>query len=138
MNIEEYWDSKLVDRKGFITLLHFNNYDCNFNNYIICNDGSELLRFKAKNNNEAIKEFKLYLLKRKYNNNQFNILEFKDFLINCKDNNIKVCYMYDILGILSNFRINNKSITCYDSLNNKIRFTYKSDYIFYKEAILID
>lgn len=66
------------------------------------------------------------------------IIDFKNLLMHASKKNIKLCYYYDILGCLYDFKINKKSISCFDICNNKIYLKYNSKIIFFSNAIVID
>lgn len=55
---EEYWNAKELDRRGFVALLKFNEYDANGNKYLVTNDSNEICRFNARNDEEAIEIFR--------------------------------------------------------------------------------
>ena len=57
-SVEEYWDATEVAREGFSALLRFNfGSDANGDNYIIVKDNTEIRRFRANNDEEAISYF---------------------------------------------------------------------------------
>lgn len=57
-SVEEYWDATEIAREGFSALLRFNfGSDANGDNYIIVKDNTEIRRFRANNDEEAISYF---------------------------------------------------------------------------------
>lgn len=67
-----------------------------------------------------------------------NIIDFKNLLTLAKSKNIKLCYYYDIISCLYDFKINKNSISCYDIKGNKIYLKYNSKYLFFTNCITID
>ena len=57
----------------------------------------------------------------------------------CNKQGIKLIYQYDLLGIMDNFRLTEKSIIAYDSMDNKVIFNKHSNknYLFYKSALQV-
>ena len=57
----------------------------------------------------------------------------------CNKQGIKLIYQYQLLGIMDNFRLTEKSIIGYDSMDNKVIFNSHSNknYTFYKSALLV-
>lgn len=57
-SVEEYWDATEIAREGFSALLRFNfGSDANGDNYIIVKDNTEIKRFRANSDEEAISYF---------------------------------------------------------------------------------
>ena len=83
---------------------------------------------------ENLKNNKLDL----YNNKYINLRELKKVLEEAKKQKINLYYIFDFLGILDNFKINKKSISCFDTINNKIYFKYNNNYKFYLEGFRIE
>ena len=52
---------------------------------------------------------------------------------------IDLTYQYEILGVMDNFRLTQKSIIAYDSMDNKVIFNSHSNknYTFYKSALMV-
>ena len=65
--------------------------------------------------------------------NMRNVIEF------CNKHDIELIYQYDLLSIMSDFRLTEKSIIGYDSMDNKVIFNSHSNknYTFYKSALLV-
>ena len=57
----------------------------------------------------------------------------------CNKQGIELIYQYDLLGIMSDFRLTKKSIIAYDSMENKVIFNKHSNknYLFYKSALQV-
>ena len=57
----------------------------------------------------------------------------------CNKQGIKLIYQYELLGIMDNFRLTEKSIIGYDSMDNKVIFNNHSNknYTFCKSAIMV-
>lgn len=57
----------------------------------------------------------------------------------CNKQGIKLIYQYELLGIMDNFRLTEKSIITSDALDNKLIFNKHSNknYTFYKSAIMV-
>lgn len=57
----------------------------------------------------------------------------------CNKQGIELIYQYDLLGIMSDFRLTKKSIIAYDTMSNKIIFNSHSNknYKFCKSSILV-
>ena len=68
--------------------------------------------------------------------NIVNMMSIVDF---CNKQGIKLLYQYDLLGIMSDFRLTKKSIIAYDSMSNKTIFNKHSNknYLFYKSALQV-
>lgn len=122
-----------LKRDLFIKLEKLKNNDLYNNNYIICNDNNIIHRFYAKNDVEAIKKYNLFLILKEYNTD-LDINDLKNIITEAKKQKINIIYNYDILGFLSDFKVNKKSITCTDQVK-KVVFKNNSKYIFYKNAI---
>lgn len=57
----------------------------------------------------------------------------------CNKQDIELIYQYDLLGIMSDFRLTEKSIIGYDSMDNKVIFNKHSNknFTFYKSALFV-
>lgn len=52
--------------------------------------------------------------------------------------NKRLVYNYDLLGSLSNWKLNNKSVTCEDIKGNRVRFVFTSKYKFFVNAFDVE
>lgn len=57
----------------------------------------------------------------------------------CNKQGIKLIYQYELLGIMDNFKLTEKSIIGYDSMDNKVIFNKHSNknYTFCKSALMV-
>lgn len=93
--------------------------------------------------NVKIENYDIFFEKIKNNNNYdveyyINYLQLVKLLKEAKKRKIKLCYMYDIISCLDNFKINKKSISCKDVFKNTIYFKEKNKYNFYLCLIRIE
>lgn len=68
-----------------------------------------------------------------------NIADMRKVVEFCNKQGIKLIYQYQLLGIMDNFRLTEKSIIGYDSMDNKVIFNKHSNknYTFCKSALLV-
>lgn len=86
--------------------------------------------------NVKIENYDIFFEKVKNNNNYnseyyVNYLQMIELLKEAKKRKIKLCYMYDIISFLDNFKINKKSIFCKDIMGNTVYIKEKNNYNFY-------
>ena len=72
-------------------------------------------------------------------NEEISILNMRKVIKFCNEHNIELIYQYDLLSVMSDFRLTEKSIIGYDSMDNKVIFNSHSNknYLFYKSALQV-
>ena len=101
----------------------------------VYNDFSSLV-VKAERHFQDTNILNAYLKNFSEEINIVNMMSIVDF---CNKQGIKLLYQYDLLGIMSDFRLTKKSIIAYDSMSNKTIFNKHSNknYLFYKSALQV-
>ena len=74
-----------------------------------------------------------------FNKEDLTIADMRRVIEFCRMQGIEICYQYDLIGMLSDFRLTEKSIIATDLLSNKVTFNNRShkDYLFYFDAIKV-
>ena len=72
-------------------------------------------------------------------NEEINVADMRKIVDFCNKQGIKLIYQYDFLSVMDNFRLSEKSIIAYDSMDNKVIFNKHSNknYLFYKSALQV-
>ena len=74
-----------------------------------------------------------------FNKEDLTVADMRKVIEFCQMQGIEICYQYDLIGMLSDFRLTEKSIIATDLLSNKVTFNNRShkDYLFYFDAIKV-
>ena len=72
-------------------------------------------------------------------NEEINVADMRKIVDFCNKQGIELIYQYDLLGIMSDFRLTKKSIIAYDAMDNKVIFNKHANknYLFYKSALQV-
>ena len=101
----------------------------------VYNDFSSLV-VKAERHFQDTKILNAYL---KNFSEDITIENMKQVIEFCNKQDIELIYQYDLLGIMSDFKLTKKSIIAYDSMDNKVIFNKHANknYLFYKSALQV-